>query len=107
VWLAATFLTKPTDEEHLKNFYRRVHPGGAFWKPIAEKLPEVKGDSGFFFLFLDWIAGIILIYFALFGTGKIIFKEYGMGLLFFAVAFIAAGFIYWDLSRRRWQKVSE
>jgi hypothetical protein len=35
--IAATYLTKPTDEETLKQFYRQVKPWG-FWKPIHDKV---------------------------------------------------------------------
>lgn len=28
VWIVVTFFTKPVDSAHLKNFYRRIHPGG-------------------------------------------------------------------------------
>ncbi|MGB2869198.1 MAG: sodium:solute symporter family protein [Bacteroidota bacterium] len=107
VWLVATYLTKPTDEETLKNFYRRVHPGGVGWKPIAAQLPEVKGDSGYGGLFVAWLAGIVLVYSMLFGVGKIILGSTGEGFLFVAVGLLAAGVIYWDLSKRGFEKLVE
>jgi SSS family solute:Na+ symporter len=42
--LIATYLTKPEDDEILKDFYRRVRPWG-FWKPIDQKV--VKEDPTF------------------------------------------------------------
>ncbi|MFN0159572.1 MAG: sodium:solute symporter family protein [Bacteroidota bacterium] len=106
-WLVVTYLTKPTDEATLFAFYRRVHPGGALWKPIADKLPDVKGDSGFGSLIVDWLAGVVLVYMTLFGTGKLLLGDTMMGLLFFAVAFVAGWLIYRDLSRRGWGTVSQ
>jgi SSS family solute:Na+ symporter len=100
VWLAATFVTKPTDEETLLAFYQRIHPGGIFWKRIAAKLPEVKGDSHYLSLFVDWIAGIIVVYSVLFGIGKLIFAEYITATLFFIPALVGGAFISWDLTRR-------
>jgi Na+/proline symporter len=47
--ILGTLLTKPEDEDILKNFYKTVRPWG-FWKPIAEKVkaenpgPEIKTD---------------------------------------------------------------
>src|SRR5207249_8477439 len=35
VWLAVTFATRPADEETLKRFFRRVHPGGPGWARVA------------------------------------------------------------------------
>src|SRR3989304_994954 len=51
VWLIGTWLTKPEPIEHLKAFYRRVHPGGIGWRKIAAECPEVKGDSGYLAMF--------------------------------------------------------
>jgi len=100
VWLLTTFLTRPTEEQKLLQFYRRIHPGGFLWKKIAMMAPDVKGDSHHFWLFLDWVAGIVLIYSSLFGIGKLIFAEYGTAILFLALAVLSGGFISWDLKRR-------
>ncbi|HAL55211.1 MAG TPA: sodium:proline symporter [Bacteroidetes bacterium] len=105
VWIAVTFLTKPTNEETLKSFYRRVHPGGIGWKPIADLLPEVEGDSGYAGLFLNWLAGIVLVYAMLFGIGKVILGEGLIGVVFIAIGLLAAGVIYWDLSKRGFEKL--
>ncbi|MBI1805818.1 MAG: Na+:solute symporter [Ignavibacteria bacterium] len=107
VWLLVTFLTRPVDVEVLKNFYRRVHPGGIGWKGIAQLVPDVKGDTAYAGLFLDWVAGIVLIYTMLFGVGKLILGNIGGGLAFVAIGLLSAGVIYWDLSRRGFEKVVE
>ncbi len=89
-WIVVTFLTKPTDELTLHNFYRRVHPGGIGWKPISATLADVKSDSGYGNLFLCWMLGIILVYSMLFGIGKTLLGNYGLGLGLIALG-IAAG----------------
>src|SRR3990172_7364905 len=61
VWLAVTFITKPVDEAKLKDFYRRVHPGGKGWKKISDKLPEVQSDSHYATMFINWLSGIVLV----------------------------------------------
>ena len=105
VWLIVTFLTPPTDEKTLLSFYKRVHPGGFLWKPISDKLPDVESDKGYGKLFIDWIAGCILVIFFLFGMGNIIFGEYIKGTVFLIVALLAAGVIYWHLSQIGWDKI--
>lgn len=100
VWLATTFATKPVEEGTLKDFYRRVHPGGRGWKRIAEMVPEVVGDSHYGGLFFNWLAGIILVYATLFGTGKLLLGLTGEGALFLVVGVAAAGLIYRNLSKR-------
>jgi Na+/proline symporter len=107
VWLLVTYATAPEPEEKLVSFYRRVRPYRRFWQPVARLAPEVKPQRGGAYDFLDWIAGCVLIYGALFGIGKIVLKEFTAGFLFLAVAAVAGAVIYRDLSRRGWQTVVE
>jgi SSS family solute:Na+ symporter len=101
--LAVTWLTPPTERSTLEAFYRTTRVGGAFWKPIAENLPDVKADTGFPALFADWFFGIVLVYSMLFGTGKLIFGETSAAMLYYAAAAASGFMIYRDLSRRNWK----
>ncbi len=98
VWIVVTFITKPTDAEILKTFFRRIHPGG-FWQPVAEKLPDVKQDSGLASLAFDWLAGVVLVYSMLFGFGKFILGEYVPAAIFLIVAVLAGGFLINHISK--------
>jgi solute:Na+ symporter, SSS family len=89
-WLAATFLTRPTDKETLLSFYRRVRPGGKLWKPISDELPEVVPNFNFRDLFICWIAGVIMVYMALFGMGKLIFGQHLLAIVYFIVVAVCA-----------------
>lgn len=102
-WILVTFLTPPTDDSKLLEFYRKIHPGGIGWKKISDRLPEVKTDRGYFYLFLDWFAGCVVVYFTLFGFGKLIFAEYISGFIYLIVSFLALWFIFWDMQRREWE----
>jgi SSS family solute:Na+ symporter len=99
-WLAVTFLTRPTDTATLQNFFRRVHPGGPGWAPVARTLPGVRPDVGLGALLVDTVAGIVLVYGTLFAVGKLLFGNYTAGLLYVALAAAAGAVIYRDLSRR-------
>jgi len=105
-WILTVYITKSTTEEKLLSFYKRVHPGGIGWKRIAAKLPEVKSDKGYFFLFVDWVCGVVLVYMFLFGFGKIIFGEYLTGIILLLIGLFAALIIFWDLNRRGWEKIN-
>ncbi|MBI4418048.1 MAG: Na+:solute symporter, partial [Ignavibacteriales bacterium] len=104
-WLAVTYMTNPTSEETLTAFYRRVHPGGWGWKRIAALVPEVRSDSGYGALFLNWVAGVVLVYAMLFGIGKIILGETAAGILFILIGAVAGWVIYRDLSKRGFESV--
>jgi Na+/proline symporter len=105
VWLAVTFLTKPTNNEKLKSFYSKVHPGGRGWKKIATQLPHIKGDSGYGRLFANWLLGCLLVMLSLFGTGKIIFGEHTEALFYFVLALVSAWLIYRNLKKTGWKKI--
>ncbi len=105
VWVVVTFLTKPTSEEVLFSFYRKIHPGGLMWKKISSKLPDVESDSGFFRLFINWLIGVILVYSILFGTGKLILGEITAFMVYFIIAAISVSIIYINLSKIGWKTV--
>lgn len=94
VWLIVTFITQPEKEEVLINFYKKVHPGGIGWKNIDSLLPDVKGDSGFGKMFINWISGVVLVYTFLFGIGEIIFANFLSGTIYFCISIISAFIIY-------------
>ncbi|MCR4416274.1 MAG: Na+:solute symporter [Ignavibacteria bacterium] len=98
IWLIVTFLTKPTDEKVLIEFYKRVHPGGKLWKPISSKLPDIKEESNFGKMFLNWILGVILVYTTLFGIGSLILADYFTALIYFVLALISIVIIARNLS---------
>lgn len=105
-WLVVTFLTRAESNATLVAFYRRVHPTVYGWQPVAKlapELPEVKDVSGNAF---NWLMGVILVYGCLFGIGKLVFQQWGQGILLLGIAGIAGYLIFWDLSRRGWETLS-
>jgi solute:Na+ symporter, SSS family len=107
VWLAATWLTAPEDKQVLLSFYRRVRPIAALWGPIAREATDVPPTRDGLWNLLDWFAGCVFVYMTLFGVGKIIFGQAGVGVAFLVVAAAAAVVLYWDLDRRGWKTVLE
>jgi Na+/proline symporter len=105
VWLAVTLLTPPEPREVLVAFYRRTRPSGAGWRSIAALAPEVKTAQDGWRNLTDWIAGCMLIYGVLFGTGKLLLHETAPGLALLAMGAVGIAIIYRDLSRRGWSAV--
>ncbi len=104
IWVTVTFLTSPTDENTLKSFYQRIRPGGPGWKPIAEKMPQVKQDTGMGRLAVNWLAGSIMIMCTLFGTGKLILAEPLIAIRYFIPAILSAIIIIWQMNKLGWKK---
>ena len=106
-WLAVTLLTPPEPTDVLTAFYRKTRPSAAGWRPIAALVPDVKPVNDLLPNLVDWIAGLVLIYGVLFGTGKLLLHETGMGALLLACGLAGGAVIYFDLSRRGWSAVTE
>ncbi len=85
-WLAVTLATSPVDEERLIEFYRRVKPSSPGWRRVARRA-GIEGDAGrsAWGDLVGWIAGSLMVYAFLFGTGKLIFGEISQGLLLLGV----------------------
>ncbi|HLB82651.1 MAG TPA: hypothetical protein VJJ54_06145, partial [Gemmatimonadales bacterium] len=94
-------------ESTLLAFYRRTRPSRAGWGPVAARAPDVRPSGDGLANLLDWVAGCVLVYGALFGVGKLLLHETLPGLLLLGLASLAGGVIYRDLSRRGWKTVVE
>ena len=107
VWLGVTLLTQAEPRDTLVAFYRRTRPAAAGWRPIAALAPEVRPSGDQRSNLIDWIAGCVLIYAVLFGVGKLLLKETGLGLVLLGIAALAGAVIYRHLSSRGWSTVAE
>ncbi|MGH2575784.1 MAG: sodium:solute symporter family protein, partial [Ignavibacteria bacterium] len=103
-WLTTMLITKPVEDNKLAGFYKRVHPGGIGWKRISQKFPDIKPDSGYIYLFADWVCGIILVYMFLFSIGKIILGNYLIGFIYLGLGFAAGWVIMSNLDKLGWEK---
>jgi hypothetical protein len=94
-------MTQPEPREKLVAFYRRVRPEGPGWTEVAAEagLAESHAQGRLSLQLANWILGCALIYGSLFGIGKLIFKEWGAGLLYLLVAIVAGALISRNLSR--------
>ena len=99
VWLVVTLVTSPEPTERLIKFYRRVCPGGPGWKRIAAEAGSENESSRLSAEIANWACGCVLIYASLFAIGKLIFKEWGAGIMLATVAIVAAMVIVWNLTR--------
>src|SRR6266516_386453 len=107
VWLVVTFVTRPETDATLVAFYRRTRPSRLGWGPVAARVPDVRPSTDGLANLLDWVAGCVLVYGALFGVGKLLLHDPLPGILMLGLSAIAGAVIYRDLSRRGWRTVVE
>jgi solute:Na+ symporter, SSS family len=94
VWVTVTFMTAPEPQEKLESFYARVRPGGPGWARVSERMglgrEPIPGGA---LAWTNWIAGIIAVYTTLFGIGKLVFGDLGLGFGLLVVAVLAFAWI--------------
>ena len=95
VWVAVTLLTKPEPDSILLSFYRKVRPQITGWRPIAAHAPETAETHGVGRDLWRWVLGCGMVYSALFGVGKFLLQQRGLGVVLVAVAAICA----WQMKR--------
>jgi len=100
--LAVTMLTQPESNDILVRFYRKVRPDVRGWKPVAQLAPEVKETRDLGRNLMAWILGCGMVYLALFGLGKLIMKQPGLGLFLLVGSAVCAALLYWDQNSRGW-----
>src|SRR5207302_1214176 len=83
VWLVATFVTRPESDATLDRFYRQVRPGGPGWRRVATRLgfgaDTIPGGA---LSWMNWVAGWVAVYAALFGIGQLLVGTFRTGIAF-------------------------
>jgi SSS family solute:Na+ symporter len=93
-WLIVTFITPPSGNEKLIDFYKKVRPGGPGWNRIRKQIPGTENDIVGLVKVKGFIAAVIAIYSTLIGVGKLIFGEIVFGIILITVAAVMGVYIY-------------
>lgn len=99
-WIAATLLTRPEADAVLERFYRQVRPGGPGWRAVANRLgfphDPIPGGA---LSWVNWVAGWLAIYAALFGVGQLLVGTALTGVVLLGAAALLFGVIARNLRR--------
>ena len=109
VWIAATFITKPENNEILRSFYKKIQPGGPGWSKVVDEAERegvtlkdnTKGwsvPSGIIAMLL----GCVLIYSCMFATGYWIYGDTIKATILTVLAIISGYLLI-----RIWKKIKE
>ncbi len=106
-WMIVAYTTAPTSSDKMIAFINKVNPGGPGWKRISEQAAKSglltakeetwKVPVGI----LCMVAGTIGVYSFLMGTGMIIYGNYLIGFILFAIATICTFAI-----KKLWPKIN-
>jgi hypothetical protein len=103
VWLAATWLTPPTDDETLRRFYALVRPSGPGWAGVRQATPALAPRDDLATSFGGWIASCAFVYGALFGTGFLLVGRPSAAAGALAVCAVS-GVVLWRVAWRQWRR---
>jgi Na+/proline symporter len=108
IWLFATFVTKPESKNVLRDFYKKIQPGGPGWKRVVDQaeMENVKIVSN---SDRNWsvpsgikamLLGCIMIYSIMFSTGYWIYSEFTYAIPTTFIAIFSGYFLY-----KAWMKI--
>jgi len=90
-WLIVTFMTQPTEQSVLANFYKKIRPASKGWQPVLAKMSDdmaIENKGQLPTQILGMFVGCITVYAALFATGYWIYGMTTSGLVSTVVAVI-------------------
>jgi solute:Na+ symporter, SSS family len=102
MWIAATFLTRPTKLDTLQTFVSKIRPHGIGWTSVLNTMGEnaVVDDGSLGLELVNMLLGCALVYGLLFCTGYFIYGETVPGLVTLGVAGLSG-----YLLKRNWIKM--
>ncbi|GAB5525581.1 MAG: Na+:solute symporter [Roseivirga sp.] len=106
VWMAVTFMTRPTDAKTLVNFYNMIRPSNVGWKSFIGRAQaeghQVKEatQSRLSVEIYSMLMGCFTVFSALFGTGYLLYGKLEMGALLMAFTLIGGLLLI-----RAWRKL--
>lgn len=99
IWIGSTFITEPTDEKTLRNFYKKIRPSGSGWDKVLENAKAdgveiVKEKSQLPLELLCWLVGCISVYSTLFATGNWIYGNVSTASILTVIALTGGAFLF-------------
>jgi len=95
-WIITTYITPATNTETLKSFYLKIKPKGSGWEKVKISLNESElnelesnNDPSLSNQIIMMLLGTVLVYAALFGTGSLLYGNYGNMILFFVILIVS------------------
>ena len=99
-WILITYLTPEEDKEVLRDFYKKIQPGGKGWKKVVDQAKDegidLKGKKEAWDVptgILCMILGCFFVYSILFSIGYFLYSEYIFATILLTVSFISLIFL--------------
>ncbi|MCZ6694798.1 MAG: Na+:solute symporter, partial [Bacteroidetes bacterium] len=107
VWVISTYLTPPSDDKTLRNFYRLIKPAGPGWNMVIEKaaldnepIEPISHKDELPLGILLMVIGSVTVYGALFASGNWIYGDFIPAIIFTIVTAIGSYVLF-----KTWNKI--
>ena len=87
-WIIATFITPPDDEKTLKNFVKKINPGGPGWKNYSSNHAGEQWSVPIGLLCM--LCGTTSVYGVLLGVGSVIYGHYQTAIILIGISIISS-----------------
>ena len=87
-WIIATFITPPDDEKTLKNFVKKINPGGPGWKNYSSNHAGEQWSVPIGLLCM--LCGTTSVYGVLLGVGSVIYGDYQTAIILIGISIISS-----------------
>ena len=99
-WVLITYLTPQEDKEVLRDFYKKIQPGGKGWKKVVDEAKDdgidLKGKKEAWDVptgILCMVLGCFFIYSILFSIGYLLYSEYTFAIILLTVSVVSLFFL--------------
>jgi Na+/proline symporter len=103
VWLITAYVTKPTDNDTLRQFYRLARPAGPGWADVRRSVGDLPALDDLNMAFTGWASGCVFVFSALFGMGHFLLGH-GLAAAVSTVLFVGSGLVLLRLLPRLWTR---
>ena len=107
VWVISTYLTPPSDDKTLRNFYRLIKPAGPGWNMVIKKaaldnepIETISHKDELPLGILLMVIGSVTVYGALFASGNWIYGDFIPAIIFTIVTAIGSYVLF-----KTWNKI--
>src|SRR5210317_1125281 len=97
LWILATYITPSESDKVLRDFYKKIQPGGPGWKKVIDAADKdsidlTEGETGWTVPsgIVAMLLGCLMIYSTMFATGYFIYGEFQLALPLSALAIVSA-----------------
>ena len=106
-WILITYLTPSEDKKVLRDFYKKIQPGGIGWKKVVDDAKKegvnIEGNKEAWDVptgIICMVLGCLFVYSILFSIGSLLYSKYTVATFLLVISFVSLFFL-----QKAWKKL--